>query len=209
MYIFAELSEGLTTSTGATSVTMVADSPETPREIRVDAIALELASGASVSQLAAKFGMTYGGMYALVQRDETKQRVVYYAKRIEDMKQVAQRKILLHTPMLLDSELAVALAGYNPDDGSVAVDVAAKPASQKARQYLIDKVLPTTSRVENTHETVDSAGQHELLSALRGVLDRVVQERTITVSDYSIADSAHVHEGTDALPSPLLEKLPT
>lgn len=176
----------------------------------VDSIALEAATGSTTAQLAVRFGYTYGGMLALQKRDSFRERVGYYGKRLEDMRLVAARKILLHTPNLLNSELAVALQGEDPKTGEIDVEKASKPASQKARQYLLDKVMPTTTRVESTVETINAPETKQVLTALRDVLQRVVSERTVDMgaASYSILNSPHVLEGTAALPSPLLEKQP-
>lgn len=194
--------------TGSTPAhTSVLEAPVTPREYVVDAIALEVATGSSRAQLAARFGYTAGGIAGLCERDDFKVRVQYYAKRLEDMKYVSQRKLLLHLPKLLDNELAVALAGQDPDTGDISVDTAAKPAAQKARQYLIDKVMPTTTRVESTVETANAPETREVLVELRNVLRRINDERsTVVDTNYSILDSPHVLEGVAALPSPLLAK---
>ena len=184
------------------------EEPESPRDLLVDSIALEAATGSTTAQLAVRFGYTYGGMLALQKRDGFKERVGYYGKRLEDMRLVAARKILLHTPNLLANELAVALQGEDPATGTIDVDKASKPASQKARQYLLDKVMPSVTKVETTVETINAPETKQVLTALRDVLQRVASERTVTTTNYSILDSPHVLEGTDALPSPLLEKQP-
>ena len=188
--------------------TEILDEPTTPRELRVDSIAMEAATGATVAQLAARYGYTYGGMRQLMGREDFQSRVVWYGKRLEDMRYVAHRKLLLHLPNLLNSELALALQGERPD-GSIDVELASKPPSQKARQYLVDKVLPTTTRVETSNEVVDSPEQREVLQSLRKVLDRVVEERKLVGPVYDILESPHVLEGTAALPSPLLAKEPS
>lgn len=184
------------------------EEPESPRDLLVDSIALEAATGSTTAQLAVRFGYTYGGMLALQKRDGFKERVGYYGKRLEDMRLVAARKILLHTPNLLANELAVALQGEDPATGTIDVDKASKPASQKARQYLLDKVMPSVTKVETTVETINAPETKQVLTALRDVLQRVASERTVTTTNYSILDSPHVLEGADALPSPLLEKQP-
>ena len=123
------------------------------------------------------------------------------------MKEVAQRRIQLHLPPLLDNELAVALSGQNPETGVIDVKVASMPAAQKARQYLIDKVMPTTTRVESTSEVVNAPETREVLSELRTILKRVNEERSVSVNrNLSILESPHVLEGVAALPSPLLVK---
>lgn len=197
----------LTSGTPASS--LVLDEPSTPREVLVDAIALECATGATTAQLAVRFGYTYGGMAGLCGRDDFQRRVLYYSKRLEDMKHVAHRKLLLHLPKLLDNELAVALMGEDPVTGTIDITKAASGASQKARQYLVDKVLPTTTRVETTQETVNAPETREVLTELRTVLRRINEERGPVGVGRSILDSPHVLEGVAALPSPLLEKQPT
>ena len=194
------------TNEGIPAATVTLSEPVTPREMLVDSIAMEAATGSTVAQLATRFGYTYGGMADLVRRDDFQERVVWYGKRLEDMRYVAHRKLLLHLPNLLNNELAVALQGEDPATGTINVEVASKPASQKARQYLVDKVLPTTTRVENAHETIDSPEQREVLIGLRQVLDRVVNERKLVGPTYDILASPHILEGVDALPSPLLAK---
>ena len=49
----------------ATPSTVLLEEPATPREALVDAIALECATGATVAQLAVRFGYSYGGMARL------------------------------------------------------------------------------------------------------------------------------------------------
>lgn len=196
-------------STGQPTAAVLLDEPATPREVIVDAIALECATGSTTAQLAVRFGYTYNGMAALCKRDEFQVRVAYYSKRLEDMKHVAHRKLLLHLPKLLDNELAVALMGEDPVTGVIDITKAASGASQKARQYLVDKVLPTTTRVETTQETVNAPETREVLSELRTVLRRINDERTPVGAGRTILDSPHVLEGVAALPSPLLEKQPS
>jgi hypothetical protein len=176
------------------------------REVLVDQIALEAATGSSVSQLAQRFGYSYSGMRTLTLRDSFQERVIYYSKRLEDMKLVAQRRIQLHLPPLLDNEIAVALSGQDPTTGAIDIEKASKPASQKARQYLIDKVMPTTTRVETTNELVNAPETREVLTELRTVLRRINDERGSVERNLSILESPHVLEGTAALPSPLLIK---
>ena len=57
--------------------TSTLEEPSTPREIVVDAIALECATGSTVAQLAQRFGYSYSGMRMLTLRDEFQARVTY------------------------------------------------------------------------------------------------------------------------------------
>ena len=194
------------TTEGIPIATVTMEEPSTPREVLVDSIAMEMATGSTVAQLATRFGYTYGGMSGLVRREDFQERVRWYGKRLEDMRHVAHKKLLLHLPNLLNSELAIALQGEDPATGAINIEIASKPASQKARHYLVDKVLPTTTRVEQTTETINSPEQREVLVGLRRVLDRVVEERRLVGPTYDILASPHILEGVDALPSPLLAK---
>ena len=175
--------------------------PETPREMVVDAIALEAATGSSVSQLARRFGYTYGGMYALCTRADFVARRDYYRKRILDEKYVGQAKVLLHLNPMLDAHLSVALPTNS--EGELDPVLAVSKVSIAAREYLIDKVMPTVTKVESTNEVKNAPETVEVLTELRTVLRRINSERE-GIRDISILDSPHVLEGTAALPSPLL-----
>lgn len=181
------------------------DEPLPQREAVLEAIALEAATGSSVAQLAARFGYSYNGMYTLTKRAEFVARRDYFQKRLEDERFTAQRKLLLHLPEMMDAHLAIAVP--KDDSGNLILAQSLTKQSMQAREYLIDKVLPTTTRTEQVSQQVNAPETIEVLTELRTVLRRINDERSGRTT-LDIEASPHVYEGVEALPSPLL-KLPS
>lgn len=172
---------------------------DTALSVRWDAIALEAAAGATVSQLAEKFDYTYGGMAGLIASEQMQVRIGVVRSRLLQGLIYAQSKLMLSLPDLIEAELAVALP-RNPDGTPTGVELTS-PVSQKARHFLIERTLPQKQIIEQT--TVHK-------------LDGVAAEATTQIRDLlanlnaaagergrAILTSKHIHEGEDAVPKAL------
>lgn len=167
------------------------------RETQLEAIAIEAASGATCAQLARRHGYTYGGMSRLLTRESVHERVAYYQRRLRSELTTSQAKLLLNLTSLLDRELALALP-LSADGETPAPDVA---GSQKARQYLIDKVLVPTSKIETTTTLGTNKETAEAITEFRNLLRRINEEAGQRTKGREVLDSPHVREGQAALPA--------
>lgn len=181
--------------------------PISARDHLLEVVAMEVATGTKLAVIARRHDYSYGGMRALIESEALQERVGYYRRRLEYAKDIAQKKVLLHLDALTDTELNVAL----PFDGNEEVPYAVKlkaqssAVSQRARQYLMDKVWPTVQKVDHSVEHQMGAAEMEVIQSFKGLMDRLKAEKAERTID--ILASPHVKEGVDALPSPMAGRM--
>lgn len=169
------------------------EQPEGLRDMRLEAIALAAAAGEKCADLARKYDYTYSGMQALLKRPDMQDRIKVAHTQIQESVVIAQTRLALSLPDLVERELKVALP--------VSMDESVTPVSQKARHFLIERVMPVTSRIEQT--TV-----HEVNGALASVATEVRDllvglNNAAATRRRNILDSPHVLEGEKAIPKAL------
>lgn len=176
------------------------------RDHLVDVVALAVATGTRCSVLAARHGYTYNGMHSLIESEACQDRIATYRRRIGAEVGFAQQKVMLNLGELTDRELSIAMPEFSEDTpDEVKLKFLSSAASQRARHYLIDKVWPTVTQVDNRHEVVANHETVEVLTEFRALMTRMKEEREVRTID--VLSSPHVYEGIDALPSPLAGKV--
>lgn len=163
---------------------------------------LDAASGFSPAALAHKYGLTSLKVERMLRNPEVQAQLAACVKRLSKIGDYARNKLMASAPELIDAQLEVALGrDYEMDDNdTILMGEDGRPVMKwkygtqermQAGRYCLDKILPTITKVEETHTTVPS----EAILSIRDSLAALA-----TLPRPSILNSPSVYEGRAALP---------